>query len=83
MYQFQKKDGTLVDFDQNKIIVGIIKAGGTPEEAQKVAADIQTWLPTAAVNNVVNHLDIRNKVLAELLTLNPAVSASFEAFKKA
>jgi transcriptional regulator NrdR family protein len=83
MYQVQKKDGTLVDFDQNKIIVGIIKAGGTPENAQTVAANVETWLPTVVVNNVVNVSDLKTKVIAELRITNPPVAASFESYKKA
>jgi len=83
MYQFQKKDGNIVDFDDNKIIYGIVKAGGTPEDAQKVLTAVQTWLPSVVINNVVQASDMRTKVLTELQTLNPTVAASFEAFKKA
>jgi transcriptional regulator NrdR family protein len=83
MYQFQKKDGRVVDFDQSKIISGIIRAGGSPTDAQAIIANIQTWLPTVAVNNVVKAADMRTKVLAELQIINPTVAASFAAFKKA
>ena len=69
MYQVQKKDGSLVDFDQNKIVTGVLKAGGTQENAQKIAADVETWLPTIAINNVVKTSDLRNKIIEELNTL--------------
>jgi len=82
MYQFQKKDGSLVNFEDNKILVGIIKAGGSPEEAQTVLKAVNSWLPSVVVNNIVQTADMRDKVLTELKKLNPAVAASFEAYKK-
>ena len=82
MYQVQKKDGSLVDFDQNKIVTGVLKAGGTQENAQKIAADIKAWLPVVAVNNMVKALDIRNKVIEELKIVNPTAAANFESYQK-
>jgi len=83
MYQFQKKDGSLVDFDQNKIVTGIVKAGGTAEEAQLVATQVMAWLPTVVVNDVVKAYDVRTKVISELQTINPIVATSFESYIKA
>lgn len=83
MYQFQKKDGSIVEFDQNKIIVGIIKAGATPVEAQTIVANIITWLPTVIVDNVVKSSDIRSKVISELQSINPAAADSFQSYLKA
>ena len=82
MFKFQKKDGTLEDFNRNKIVNGVLKAGGTSEDAEKVAAGVEAWLPTAAVNGTVNFLDVRNKGLEILSTVNPIVAASFKAYKK-
>jgi len=83
MSQVQKKDGSLVDFDQNKIVSGILRAGGTQEDAQAVAANIDAWLPTVAVNDVVKTSDLRIKVLEELKLLNPVAAANFESYRKA
>jgi len=83
MYQVQKKDGSLVDFDQNKIVTGVLKAGGTQENVQKIAADVETWLPTIAINNVVKTSDLRNKIIEELRTVNPSTAANFESYQKA
>ena len=82
MYQVQKKDGSLVDFDQTKIINGVLKAGGTQENAQKIATAVENWLPTVVVNDVVNALELRTKVIEELKTVNPTVAASFESYQK-
>lgn len=82
MYKVQKKDGSLEDFDRGKITGGVMKAGGSAEDAEKVAAEIEAWLPTVAVNGIVNSPDIRTKGLEALRTVNPTVAASFEAYKK-
>lgn len=81
MYKFMKKDGTLEDFDRNKIVGGVVKAGGTPEEAERVASAIEAWLPAAAAS-VVKSQDVRTKVLEILGTVNPATVASFETYQK-
>lgn len=82
MYKVQKKDGSLEDFDRTKIINGLIRAGAGAEEAEKVAIEIEEWLPTAAADNIVNSLDIRTKGLDVLKTINPDVAAGFEGFQK-
>ena len=82
MFKVQKKDGTLEDFDRSKVVNGVIKAGGTPEDAEKVAAEIEVWLPTAAVDNVVQSSALRVKGLEILQTVNPIAAATFEAYKK-
>lgn len=82
MFQVRKKDGSVEDFDRNKIVNGVTRAGGTPEDAEKVASEIEAWLPTAAVEGVVSSSDIRVKGLEALRSVNPTVAASFEAYKK-
>ncbi len=82
MYKVQKKDGSLEDFDRTKIVNGLVKAGATTEESEKVAAEIDAWLPTAVVDNTVNSLDIRVKGLDILKTVNPEIAAKFEDYQK-
>lgn len=78
----QKKDGRMEDFDRTKIINGIIKSGGTPEEAENITKQIEVWMPTVAVNGVVKTSDIRMKLLEMLKIANPVVGAAFETYKK-
>lgn len=82
MYKVQKKDGAIEDYDRSKIVGGIIKAGGTQEEAEKVADLLEAWFPEVAKENVVSSMDIRVKGLELLKTVNPDVAASFETYKK-
>ena len=82
MYQVQKKDGSLIDFDRSKIVNGVTMYGATPEQAEQVASGVEGWLPTVAVNNVVKTADIRVKVLEILKAVNPAAGATFESYQK-
>ena len=82
MYKVQKKDGTQEDFDPNKILSGVKKAGGSEEDAQKVLSEIQAWLPTAAQNNVVKAIDIRTKGLEVLEQVSPEVFTKFKSYEK-
>lgn len=82
MYKVQKKDGSLEDFDRQKIVGGVVKSGASLEDAEKVADAIVAWLPQAAKDNVVNSMDIRTKGLEVLKIVNPVVASQFESFKK-
>lgn len=78
----QKKDGQMEDFDRSKIVNGIMKSGGTPEEAENVTKQIEIWAQTAAVNGVIKTMDIRAKLLEILKVANPTVATAFEAYQK-
>lgn len=78
----QKKDGVIEDFDRNKIVNGIVKSGGTSEQAENIAGQIETWANTAAVNGIIRALDIKSKLLELLGAVNPVAKANFENYQK-
>lgn len=80
--QVQKKDGRLEAFDRSKILNGLIKSGASTTEAESITSQVESWAQGAAQNGVVKSLDIRTKVLELLRSANPAVAASFEAYRK-
>ena len=82
MYKVQMKDGRIEDFDRNKIVNGVINAGCTPEEAEKVALEIENWLPTVAVDNVVKSADLRTKGLEVLGMVNQSAASTFVSYQK-
>ncbi|HUV72568.1 MAG TPA: ATP cone domain-containing protein [Clostridia bacterium] len=82
MYKVRKKDGREEDFERSKLVNSVLSAGGKQEEAEKVAAEVEAWLPTAAVNGLVDSQAIRSKVLEVLKPLSPVVADKFEAYKK-
>lgn len=79
----KKRNGSLQEFDRNKIESSIAKAGGTPEEAGRVSVEVESWVPSAAVDGVISSLQIREKVLELLRTPNPEVAKTFEEYRKA
>lgn len=82
MYKVQKKDGTIEDFDRNKILAGIIASGGTMEDAERVTNEVETWLSTMVVNNVIRSSDIRKKGLEVFRNVNPEAAEKFESYSK-
>ncbi len=82
MFKIQKKDGSLQDFDRNKVIGSVLKSGGTNADAESVTSKIEVWLPTAAVDGVVKSQDIRNKVLEVLRNVNQTAATAFESYSK-
>jgi transcriptional regulator NrdR family protein len=83
MYKVQKKDGSLQDFDKAKIISGIVRSGATPEEAEQIIVEVETWLPTVVVEEIVSSHAIREKVLETLRAINPTAVSNFENYQKA
>ena len=82
MFKVQKKNGNLEEYDRFKIVNGVVKSGCSPEEAERVASEVELWLSTAAVNNVVQVADLRTKLLEVLTMVNPAAATAFEAYQK-
>jgi len=78
-----KKDGSLEDFDRNKVSSGAVKSGASSAEAESIAAQVETWAQSAAVDGVVKSSDIRAKVLELLRAVNPEAADNFAAYKKA
>ena len=78
----QKKDGSLEDFNRNKVLNGIIKSGALPEVSESVTTQVEQWAKMSASNGVVTSLDIRGKVL-EFLRQQDADSATrYESYQK-
>lgn len=77
-----KKDGQAENFDRNKVKYGLLKSGATPEQAEKIALQVEAWAQKMAVNGSVKTADIRPKVLEFLRMVNQEAASSFEAYKK-
>lgn len=82
MFKVQKKDRSLQDFDKNKIVSVIQKAGGPEDIAQKIASQIEGWLPSAAVNEVIDHTEIWKKVLELLRESDIITAGKFSTYTK-
>lgn len=83
MYKVLKKDGRVEDFDWKKLKFGVVNAGATDEEAEKVATQVEEWLNTVADGDgVVKSYNLHVKVIEALKEVNPTVGTAFEAFRK-
>ncbi len=78
----QKKDGRLEDFDRSKVSGGVMKSGATPEQAETVASQVETWAQTVAANGVISAAEIRAKALEILRAVNPEAAGAFETYQK-
>jgi len=82
LFKVKKKDGSLQDFDRNKVFESIMRAGATREEAEKIATEVETWLPSVAVSGVIDSQAVRAKIIEILTPLNPTVAGDYQAYKK-
>lgn len=82
MYKVLKKDGSVQDFDWKKITSGVLSAGGSQEDADKVAEEVELWLSTVADEGVIISNDLHIKVLETLRSVNPDAAKRFEAYRK-
>ncbi len=79
--KFEKKDGTLQDFDRGKIASGV-SAAGAPEQAEQIATQVEEWAKEVASDDTVTWSAIKEKVLELLRASNPEAAANFEEYEK-
>lgn len=82
MLQIQKKDGSSQDYDRRKLLTSLIRAQATPEQAMRVATDIETWLVSLNVQ-VVKSEEIKKRIVEDLNKVNPDAAHAYEVYKKA
>ena len=82
MYKVLKKDGSVQDFDWKKVTSGVLLAGGSQEDAEKVASGVELWLSTVADDGLIKSNDLHIKVLDTLRAVNPDAAKRFEAYRK-
>ena len=80
--KIEKRDGSLEDFDRNKVSGGLVGAGVASEDAERIAEEVQSWIQELAVNGVIKASDIKLKVLELLRPINPEIATRFENYHK-
>jgi transcriptional regulator NrdR family protein len=78
MLQVQKKDGRIEDFDKSKIVNVLERIEIGPDEAQKVADQVEVWVQTTAAGGAISTSAIRSKVLA---LISPEAVKAYEEFE--
>jgi transcriptional repressor NrdR len=78
MVEIKKRNGKTEQFIPEKIVVSAIKSGARPEDARKIAKDIE-----ASVKSGTTTEEIRGKVLGMLRAKNPALEQNWLVYDQA
>jgi transcriptional repressor NrdR len=78
MVEIKKRNGKTEQFIPEKIVVSAIKSGARPEDARKIAKDIE-----ASVKAGTTTEEIRGKVLGMLRAKNPALEQNWLVYDQA
>ena len=79
MLKVQKKGGRIEDFDKSKIVNVLERVVVGPDEAQKVADQVEVWAQAAAAGGAISTSAIRGKVLA---LISPKAVKAYEEFER-
>lgn len=80
--QILKNNGSQQLFDATKISAGLMKSGASLDEAQEIASQVEGWASSVAVDGVIKSLEVREKVLELLQSLNPGAAEAYENYRK-
>ena len=75
----EKKDGSMVAFELDKVKTSVMNAGADPNQADQVTQEVANWVRSEA-SGVVKTSDIRMKVIELLKGLNPDAAKSYESY---
>jgi transcriptional regulator NrdR family protein len=80
--QVRKRDGSTEPFMRDKVYNGVVKSGATPEQAEKITAQLESMAPSISDEGVVPTDTIADKVVELLGAENPAAAENFETYRK-
>jgi len=79
----KKKNGSVEDFNREKLMKSMRKAGmESKERVEKIATAVTNFVKNQAEKGVVETSRIRGKVLEQMRTLNKGAAEKFEKFTK-
>jgi transcriptional regulator NrdR family protein len=79
--KIQKKDGSLENYDRTKLLLSIIRAQATPDQAEEVLSKIESWLIQSKEESVSTK-EVHDKVVEVLKVLNPHAAQGYEIYRK-
>lgn len=80
MVQVRKKDGSLEDFNREKVYNSLLAAGLSPVDADEVADEIQVWV--AGSDQIISTLEIRERSIDLMKTKDVTAAERYKAYKK-
>jgi len=79
--KIQKKDGTLENYDRTKLILSMIRAQATPDQAEAALSQVESWL-TQLKQESVSTQEVHAKVIEILKSINPTAAQGYEIYRK-
>lgn len=80
--QVQKREGGVEDWNFDKVLASITKAGVLLEEAKHTAYLVEAWAQKNAQNGIISFSEIRDKVTQFLRVIDPVIADAYESYKK-
>lgn len=77
-----KRDGKIEDFDPGKIERVAKAAGLKPEDAKKVAQNVNQWVTNNIFDHTISSLKIRDKVVEELKQVSSYAAGLYTWYEK-
>ncbi len=78
----EKRNGRLQDFNRSKLRASLVHAGASPEEAEGVTIQVESWLSTEKGQGVVKSSEIRARATKFLEQLNPDATQNYASYAK-
>lgn len=84
LYKILKKDGSVQDYDPQKLVNSVVNAGGTAEQGQEVASLMEPWLSQMQESGVesIQSQELKSEVASILRGIDPGIAATYETFIK-
>jgi transcriptional regulator NrdR family protein len=79
--KIQKKDGSLENYDRSKLLLSMVRAQATPEQAESALGQIESWL-TQSKQESVSTKEVHDKVSEVLKGINPRAAQNYEVYRK-
>lgn len=77
-----KRDGKAEEWNSDKLIASITKAGVPVEAAQNIASQLADWAKSSGSDGTISSNMIRDKVIELMTTEYPAEADNYKAYKK-
>ncbi len=80
-FKVQKRNGSIEDYDSNKILRVVIAAGLTQNEAEKLVKLVNDWLKGKSEPQITS-VQIRDRIIVEIQKINKNAANKFIWYEK-
>jgi transcriptional regulator NrdR family protein len=79
--KIKKRNGSLENYDRTKLLLSMVRAQATPEQAEQALTQIEAWLTQQKVEFIATG-DIHSKVTEVLKGISPQAATDYEIYRK-